>query len=67
MKWKIKPAEPEKTEKAFLFFPRYCGKCGTAYWLERVKRKGGSFFCECGNNLWCTKEWAEEELRDNKD
>jgi len=69
MKWKIKFKEKKEKETMFLFFPRYCGDCGNVYWLERVKSKGfdyPSVFCECGRNMYYTKSFAVDDLRDKK-
>ena len=43
-----------QTENKFLFFPRYCGKCQIAYWLEKVPFKNGvSPHCPiCGSFLF---------------
>ena len=73
MKWKIKPAKLGKPKWMFLFLPRYCGRCGAAYWFEWARKKRGYYglvVCECdpeGNEfLTLFKPSARRKLRDKQ-
>lgn len=57
MEWKIKPKEHKKNKMAFVFMPRFCEVCLTAYWLEKIpfywKESWWSPKCpKDGSGLW---------------
>lgn len=65
MRYKIKQEKSKLEYKVkFLFFPRYCEKCLTAFWLEMMIFKWtGNWWVTrecplCGGFLWSIKETA---------
>ena len=63
MRYKL--TQPKRTSE-FLFSPRYCGDCGTAFWLERVPLKKGEPSCSvCGADyIYLNKSIALEKYID---
>lgn len=67
MKWKIsQKLRPRKIETRIVFFPRYCSKCLTAYWLERLPFYDDKFLCPTGDNgfMWTSKKDALKYHKD---
>jgi hypothetical protein len=62
MRFKITPKH-HKGYMRFLWFPRYCRKCGIGVWLEKVRVMGLNWYCpECGYEYIGTNKTRIQEL-----
>ncbi len=63
MKYPIKPKVKKYPTRKFIIFPRYCGPCQMAYYLQYVpvRPESRDAVCpECKSFLWWTKEYATD-------